>query len=271
MQQKTATRLLADKKRAAKQALEQKLKVWKSISKTSKTSEARQNILNRLERQIGLHSKELHTDKSGTHLKFSLKVEGRCHLGDIDGILSELKHSPGSRLLATVEPLEPDKRWRTAAHVISVADLEKGIDHEFSIPSVQQPTSLGFYICKDSSGIGRCSEKDIVDFNKILSQYKGHLQNNFRATDKIYYFQYLLVDKKAVKVFSKNLMTADMYGKLNWLLRLSMDDSKSANKAARIKLLNDRVSSVGADTESLADSLALTLPKYDRLFCKRRS
>lgn len=142
-------------------------------------------------------------------LKIQFTSSGQCSWGDLDLIALELREhrqkNIATRLLVSVEALDGSV---VAAKEFDIAGFVEGQQNFLPaviipLASVNKPTPVGIFVCKDSSGMGGCRSKKIQDFNEVFSRHLvpfqgGENTNGFSpdmldpttaGEDVLYYFQ----------------------------------------------------------------------------------
>lgn len=199
--------------------------------------------------------------------------ENGCSWGDLDAIQLELQHSKTKRLLVSLEPLAGSAAPNVTD--ITAFDLEKGFVTTFLLPKGAKSSHLAFYICKDSERKNRCGAKPAIPPQTVLQSYltpmdaAGKLGEAPKepedATDKIYYFAYILVEGKTGYAL-KNRMTPGDYDRLGAYLQST---GAAPGLAKSIREKNDTMDSV--QPQALDDTISLGLPRIEKAACKRPS
>ncbi len=139
------------------------------------------------------------TKKRGesSSMRFATEKRYSCNSGDYDAIAGSLKHSEEKNLLLSLESLSVEDGFKPITMKVSEADFLKGFRGKLEIPANVGPRQLALFLCKDSEKIGRCAVKPIADVNQILREVLTANAEPMPAQspDRIYYFQYVYVDK----------------------------------------------------------------------------
>lgn len=129
-------------------------------------------------------------------LRIEMEPRKWCTTGDLDVIAFDGKKTDNPKFLMTVEPLNfDDASFAPIVHQLTTAELTHGFRFSFKLPSLKKGQQAGIFVCKDSSATGRCNteSREVIDLNRALAENreKGEKDKNFKAPDRIYYFQYL--------------------------------------------------------------------------------
>ena len=216
-------------------------------------------------------------EQSGGGLRMKVRVSAPsngCTWGDLDAIQLEMKSTKTPRLLVSVEALGTG--GGTIAPVttdISSFDLEKGFVTTFVLPKFSKPANLVFYLCKDSDRKGKCAGKPAVRPQTVLQSYltpldretgkRGPAPEEKEASDKIYYYAYVLVNGSTGYTLKNNMDEPD-YAKLGEYLK-SIGVTPDVAKAIREN--NDAMDSV--QPAVVDDVLTLSLPRLEKDACPK--
>ncbi|MFN8389654.1 MAG: hypothetical protein U0136_05135 [Bdellovibrionota bacterium] len=192
-----------------------------------------------------------------------------CTWGDYDAIQLELQDSKNKRLLVSLEPIGV-KGASTMTTDITSFDLEKGFVTTYQLPASGKPQHYGLYICKDSDRTGSCGGKPATDVQAVLESHLtpmdaktgalGKRPETKQATDKTYYFAYLLADGNNLYVM-KNQMQESDYATLG-------DYLKSVGAPAVLAVIRERADKTLSVQPVVKDGiLSLTLPQFDKTAC----
>lgn len=131
-------------------------------------------------------------------LKITIRPVAQCGFGSMEAINFDLMGSrSGTRMLLSLEPLLSfsDPAQAVTKDISSTPGLhKKGFHTDLFVPDLKEPTILGIFVCKDSSNKALCGHRELKSIRQILETYqKGRtFPKGFRASDKIYYFNYLV-------------------------------------------------------------------------------
>lgn len=134
----------------------------------------------------------------------------KCYLGDIDAMNMEAQYAKGSRFIMTLEPLA-QKQLPMASQEISLRELSTEFSRTLSLQLESQPAHYGIFICRDTAKTNRCQNKKMVDLNQIFHKYFNDKAGfaDYAKVEKIYFFQYLLLQKHRV-LFLTNEIEKDI-------------------------------------------------------------
>lgn len=148
-----------------------------------------------------LSAKAIKFPLDGKDINVSIRIISteRCMVGDLDAIVREASLDTSAKFLLSIEPLTgSDKDFGPASKTtLDPRGLDSTQTFTLKIPVGENPEHLGLFICRDAAGSGKCREKDAVDIGKLLSD---HMHMKATAADRIYYFQYLLLDHNTLTV-----------------------------------------------------------------------
>jgi hypothetical protein len=205
-------------------------------------------------------------------LKVNIHTEARCNFGDADALLLDLLSSGReTKILLTLEPVMPDKNFKTLVQdVTAPPDIHTtGYTTEFTLPSGGKPMLLGLFVCKDSDKQGSCSGKKFQPINEVISNYEVGVKHSddYRATDKIYYFKFLVFDGANIYYPARG-MTVESYEELDKMLAVQgMDSSSRKDAIKRVQELNQTLGSVALGLRD-GNTLEVVLPRYVPSKCK---
>ena len=219
---------------------------------------------------------KLPKDPAGVKLKIKVPSNG-CIISDWDVITMERENSDNKRLLLSIEALG-DASVKPVVKEITNFDLTKGFVSTLSLPSTAAATPLAIYICKDTENSGKCTGKEAKDINTVAKAYSAPLpvdprNNNLpempkppKATDKIYYFGYLVVDKSTVYSLKSEAMKDQATVNAD-LKKLGV--AKTEQAFAELKKLDAEIRSEQPALEEGA--LTINLPHMDPAACIPKS
>lgn len=198
-----------------------------------------------------------------------------CSWGDLDLMNMELDASTKKSMIASIEPLSGEGAAQTKA--IENFDLTKGFVAKFEIPQ-SKPSVYALYICKDSSGTGKCTGKELMKPNKLIQSYsttvgeKGKVLSEMKAkppvpNDKIYYFGFLFVDGKGnLHVMKTEMQDAD-YKTLSSML----EKNGVKNADATVGIVKARHLTIGSYQPTVGeDRLSVNLPRLNKEACQSK-
>lgn len=220
--------------------------------------------------ELKIRSKQLQGNPKDTAFYFTISSDARCMVGDLDIIGKELEHSPESKLLLTIEPLQPSDDGPYVAKEITIAKIAGGVRIPLLLPRSDGLRHMALYVCKDSTGEGRCRDKSVGDLNKVYQAYYPlnggkPVSQNYRATDKIYFFQYLLLDGDSLVAFDTEA-TVKASDKLEgYLVERTRKSSEAREVVGRVSKMNDTINSV--PVTFTGSYIHLDLPRLDQSIC----
>ena len=217
-------------------------------------------------KEINARALKLSRAKDGFNLLFTVYSQRRCMIGDFDIVRKELTRSPESKLLLTLEPLLPTDDLPPQSKEISLAGIESGMRFSMAIPERAEPTHFALYICKVSDGSSTCGDKSVEDLNLVMENYDFPGAASEKPKDKIYYFQYFLLDANSLTSF-KNEIELETYGKMKRYLTTRLNNTFAAQEVSdRVKQLNWTIRSESAKFER--NRILLNLPRADSGKCQ---
>lgn len=218
--------------------------------------------------QPGLQRLPLTERKDHLDLVTKVLIEKlRCSFGDMEAIAYEMKNSSTGRLLVSLEPVDAtEDRFKPIVMKTSVRSLLEEPTFQFSFAPPKTPIQLGLFICKDDDTAGRCNMKAYEDINNILSRY-GRSNRMSKASDKIYFFQFLFLESPAVlTALSENRALESGLMNLAAYLGTTAPDSASRllgqQRFLKVSAIQRKLQSVALKTEG--SRVRLTLPIMDR-------
>ena len=187
----------------------------------------------------------------------------------------ELEASTKKSLIASIEPLSGEGAAQSKA--IENFDLTKGFVAKFEVPQ-SKPSVYALYICKDSSGSGKCAGKELMNFEKLIQNYsttigeKGKVLSEMKSkpavpSDKIYYFGFLFVDGKGnVHVMKTEMQDADYK-----TLASMLEKNGVKNADATVGIVKARHLTTGSYQPTVADDrLSINLPRLNKEACQSK-
>ncbi len=139
-------------------------------------------------------------------ISFKFEPVENCGPSDLDPILEDLARSGDPSLLVSLESPSTDKQPELHSTSISVEQLTKGFEAKLNVAQKDAPSYVGLFLCKDTTGTGQCSSKDIAGYQTLtqnflhLSQDETKLQE-YAMKDKVYFFYPLLVAADGITLF----------------------------------------------------------------------
>lgn len=222
----------------------------------------------------GLRKVSLVNGKKGRVISVSTGSSGRCMVGDLDIISKELDYSRNRRLILSIEPLFKGKAsFSPRAKRITEAQIARGQSFTFTFPYSEEPWHAAIYLCKDSSVEGLCSGKEIHDVNGVYNHYrkiltKGILGPMEEPSDKIYFFQYVLIQGDTITAFDNQSLVENNRA-FEHQLRPILSSAVQANSVAkRVYSLTNRIRSASISTADNSSRLRLDLPHLERGACQ---
>jgi hypothetical protein len=218
-------------------------------------------------------TKELPESSKGRVLHFRITSPPRCMIGDLDIIREEINHSRKKNILLTLEPLLGGSDFPAQTSRIPNGELGRGVDHPLVLPANAQPLHAALYICKDDDGDGRCGRKPPAKMERIYTAYMQSRRRSLPAAeiepgDKIYFFQYLLVEARTATVFNSD-MSATSYNELvSFLDARGISTDEALAIVRRVRRLNTIIRS--ATVEVRGSFFDLVLPHVDGALCHEK-
>ncbi len=220
--------------------------------------------------ELKIRSKTLQGNPKETAFYFTISSDARCMVGDLDIIGKELEHSPDAKLLMTIEPLQPNDDGPYISKEITIAKIAGGVRIPLLLPRADGLRHMALYVCKDSTGDGRCRDKAVGDLNKVYQAYYPlnggkPVADSYRATDKIYFFQYLLLDGDSVVAFDTEATVKESKKLEDYLVERTRKTSEARDVVARVSKMNDTINSV--PVAFTGSYIHLDLPRLDQSVC----
>ncbi len=131
-------------------------------------------------------------------LYFKLEARGWCGFGDLDLMKIDNQYSENKNFTLSIEPLSADSKMEPIQKNFRLDEVERGISFAVPIPELGSVGQLGLFICRSSKTPIRCQSEAPIDFNKVMQaeiQSKGRAMASTASLDRIYYFQYLFIEK----------------------------------------------------------------------------
>ena len=209
------------------------------------------------------------SEPASLSIGFNIHARERCSFGDMEALIFDLMASgPETKVLLSLEPLDDKSLSPAVADITNPGKISPGgVSTAISVPLSDQPHVYGLYLCKDAKGENRCSGKEVMQFQEMINPYrKGNkLDKNYRASDKVYFFQFLVVSEGKVYYPHKYLGDPD-YTKLeNELTALGFKNKQLPTIIKRIREVNDVLGSM--KLLALPDALQIDLPKFAKERC----
>ena len=220
--------------------------------------------------ELKIRSKQLQGNPKDTAFYFTISSDARCMVGDLDIIGKELEHSPESKLLLTIEPLQPTDDGPYVSKEITIAKIAGGVRIPLLLPRSDGLRHMALYVCKDSTGEGRCRDKSVGDLNKVYQAYYPlnggkPVSDSYRATDKIYFFQYLLLDGDSLVAFDTEATVKESEKLESYLVERTRKTSEAREVVGRVSKMNDTINSV--PVAFTGSYIHLDLPRLDQSIC----
>ena len=221
--------------------------------------------------EIGARAIKIPLDAKEMSISAQLTSARRCAHGDFDIIRTEMRYSPpGTKLLISIEPLGRNSTYKAVSETITPEEIESGKTVTFNVPTTQEAEHLGLYICKDSHGGSRCSSKQVIDLGPLMSTYTKLKDGESPPTpsDKVYFFQYLLLEKNAVTWFKNEVPRKNYTALGEYLGSRGSNMAVALDIAERVEHLNNTVRSATAEVRN--GQLLINLPQNDFGLCRRQ-
>ena len=211
-------------------------------------------------------------------VEFTFGPDIGCLMGDMDTISKEFKKRRNQRLLFSIEPLlASDSNFPPIAHSVDPGEsISRGTTVEFALPKVQKLVHLGLFVCKDNENTGSCARKPVYNLSKmssILFFKRPQRAEKVIASDKIYYFQYLLYDGKTLRFMSETVNNAASFNRwanqLQKQLAASGDPIYHKQALARVNFLQRLLTSKRIEVRKVRKKTELSalLPLFDPESC----
>lgn len=216
-------------------------------------------------KEIGLRNIKLASTGDKEILRVKTRVKKWCGGGDLNAIALDLKNSDDKTILMSVEPLDGSEGGFVKK--LQPWDLFRSFETEFQVPrSSGKPTQMGFFICKDSKGSGKCSNKPSTDVNKVFFEHTRRGRNaKYQADDHVYAFQYLLFEGNgSLSVFDNAEPAKHSFTKLGKYVETIGGKPGDAVETAMDRTLAIRTLA----PDSAASGIELSLPVMDPEICK---
>ncbi len=185
-----------------------------------------------------------------------------CMKGDIDVIEASTKDGK-SKVLMSVEPLTG--RSKAYAQTLDPKGLRQGGLYNFSIPYAELEQGMGLYLCRDSSGSGRCFDKKIFSMAQLSEVFFNPLRRVAINKDPVYYFQMLIADQGQLEIPGSNSFSKSKRKHLMQYIASKGTEQKNAAKkmAMLTHEMHAKVSSVPIRIDGKTLTLVLPYQKGD--------
>lgn len=217
-------------------------------------------------KEIGLRNIPLRSDGTDSVLRVKTRIKQWCGAGDLNAIALDLKNSDDKTMLMSLEPLDGSKGGFVKK--LSPYDVFKPFETEFKVPKGEKPKQMGFFICKDSDGTGKCSNKPSTDVNKVFMELtKKGPRASYRAPDRVYVFQYVLFEGNgSASVFDNAEPPKTSFQKLGKYV-----ETLGGKPGDAVDTAMDRTHSIKTlAVDSAASGIEIDLPVMDTNLCKRK-
>jgi hypothetical protein len=133
----------------------------------------------------------------GIRLSIRLDPKAGCFLGALDELDMDLDLSQKKNIILSLENIIPgDKSFKPLTKSVTFDQLSQGVSLEFSLPKIDDFAHLGLFICRDSSERHRCVGKQALGPSEaIVENIRADKKIAHSPSDRIYFFQYLLIEK----------------------------------------------------------------------------
>lgn len=221
---------------------------------------------------VGLINTPLSTSDTHHQLRVITRPKPWCFGGDLDAIKLDLMNSKDKKLLLSIEPLRKEDGLAPVTRAVTPGEVTKGFERSFSIPFVEKPVQMGMYLCKDSGNTGSCGGKPATDVNRVFTEYAQKGMNNpeYRAPDRVYFFQYMLFEGDgSVSTFRNHDVVTPQFEKLSQYV----GELPGGGKADEIQPAIDRARDLSQDIRSVElgtaqSALEIELPVLDKESCR---
>lgn len=221
----------------------------------------------------GKSVKTIDSIEIGSTLDVEVGIERECRFGDLDIILADLQMSgpKGKNMLLSVEPIvSTGSKFKPLSVSLSAEDIEFGYKKTFELTLSGQKEHLGVFLCRDREKTGRCNKKAIFDYGKIEESLQKQGSQKVRNSDKIYFFQYLVVENKQLQFLTENIETLQKAFEAVDKITADISDDKIKNDVRKkSKNLFDSLGSYVVTKKPGKNKLYLQalLAKMDRTKC----
>ena len=208
---------------------------------------------------------------------FIIKAVNRCIFGDMDAMVLDVMWSrKDGRMLLTLEPLDAGGQssggqpFEPVVRDIGEAPgvRESGFRFEMNLPQLDKPTVMGLFICKDTVEANRCANKELMPINKILGLYKidRGKEPNYQASDKIYFFKFLVVAEGKVYFPSITITNSRAEELEKALVGLGFSGSAALAASKQIRKYDQTLGSTNLHLTN-DGALEIALPKFSKEKC----
>jgi hypothetical protein len=121
-----------------------------------------------------------------------------CQGGDLDTMKYASRNDRAKDFLITLEGI--DRGGKNPFVRVSLDELYKGANFNFTIPKPKEATAYGLYICTDSRKENSCQRKSMQTHSK-LSEQLAENPDKTRAEDRVFFFQNLVIDGRSVETY----------------------------------------------------------------------
>jgi hypothetical protein len=144
---------------------------------------------------IGMKRKLLLSNRNGSTIWFTIKVEDICDRGDFDFMSDDMRNLGVSSLLLTVEPFFGETKDTPSRRIeIKRKNIVAGHEVNFTFPFTKEKQHYGLYLCSDKSGTKSCKQKSVADYKR----------NNVEEADRdsVFFFSYFSTYKGKVEILN---------------------------------------------------------------------
>jgi len=156
--------------------------------------------------EINFKSLQISCERKECTLKLAVIKSETCQLGDFDAIEADLtKTSDDQIALLSLEPLG-ESDFSPLAISVTLDQIRRGFSYKFQFPKPTSPVQLGLFICKDAKKENRCITKKYTEIDRLFfdATERSSFEQGYRSPDRIYFFQYLLLEHDSVSVFTSS-------------------------------------------------------------------
>jgi hypothetical protein len=170
-----------------------------------------------------------------------------CQGGDLDTMKYASKNDRAKDFLITLEGI--DRGGKNPFVRVSLDQLYKGANFNFTIPRPKEATAYGLFICTDSRKENSCQRKSMQTHAQLSEQLAENPEKT-RAEDRVFFFQNLVIDGRTVETYRTDNFSQDFQRSISGHLTkkgLSASEiqtawkTNSTLKSAPVQMRKDRI------------------------------
>lgn len=217
---------------------------------------------------IGARTRELPKKGEALLVRVKFRNTRRCAIGDLDIINGDLQ-KPGSRLVMTLQQLQPSKQGRlnVSGAEVGLKALEGDGSVELMVPTSETPTVYGLFICTITGDQKVCGAG--TRSNSGTDKNSAQVQDSDgekRVQNPVRYFNPVVIHGDRLTAFKQPYKEDNYYETLGTFIKDKAPQPEGdTNSIDMIRKFNDVIRSGGLQlngSEALID-----LPRFDKSLC----